>query len=65
MYGKCSSLDDALFFFYRMLKRNWVSWGAAIVGCVQNPPIYARVGAVYGNAEVRDMGEPAGLCQRL
>ncbi|KAF0928705.1 hypothetical protein E2562_006128 [Oryza meyeriana var. granulata] len=36
MYGKCRSLDDALFFFYGMPQRNWVSWGAAIAGCVQN-----------------------------
>lgn len=36
MYGKCSSLEDALFFFYAMPDKNWVSWGAAIAGCVQN-----------------------------
>ncbi|KAF6989552.1 hypothetical protein CFC21_006878 [Triticum aestivum] len=36
MYGKCSSLDDALFFFYGMPERNWVSWGAALAGCVHN-----------------------------
>ncbi|KAM0931037.1 hypothetical protein ACQ4PT_000545 [Festuca glaucescens] len=36
MYGKCSSLEDALFFFYAMPDRNWVSWGAAIAACVQN-----------------------------
>ncbi|XP_052133860.1 pentatricopeptide repeat-containing protein At3g02330, mitochondrial [Oryza glaberrima] len=36
MYGKCRSLDDALCFFYGMPERNWVSWGAAIAGCVQN-----------------------------
>jgi pentatricopeptide repeat protein len=35
MYGKCSSLEDALFFFSRIPERNWVSWGAAIAGCVQ------------------------------
>ncbi|KAL5225583.1 hypothetical protein ABZP36_012222 [Zizania latifolia] len=36
MYGKCGSLEDALCFFYGMPERNWVSWGAAIAGCVQN-----------------------------
>ncbi|XP_037411007.1 pentatricopeptide repeat-containing protein At3g02330, mitochondrial-like isoform X2 [Triticum dicoccoides] len=36
MYGKCSSLDNALFFFYGMPERNWVSWGAALAGCVHN-----------------------------
>lgn len=36
MYGKCRSLEEALCFFYGMPERNWVSWGAAIAGCVQN-----------------------------
>jgi pentatricopeptide repeat protein len=36
MYGKCRSLEDALRFFYGMVERNWVSWGAALAGCVQN-----------------------------
>jgi pentatricopeptide repeat protein len=36
MYGKCSSLEDGLFFFYAMPDRNWVSWGAAIAECVPN-----------------------------
>jgi pentatricopeptide repeat protein len=36
MYGKCRSLEDALRFFYGMAERNWVSWGAALAGCIQN-----------------------------
>ncbi|KAL6905270.1 hypothetical protein ACP4OV_002871 [Aristida adscensionis] len=36
MYGKCRSLEDALCFFHGMPEKNWVSWGAAIAGCVQN-----------------------------
>ncbi|KAL6641402.1 hypothetical protein ACP70R_019583 [Stipagrostis hirtigluma subsp. patula] len=36
MYGKCGNLEGALCFFYGMPERNWVSWGAAIAGCVQN-----------------------------
>jgi pentatricopeptide repeat protein len=36
MYGKCSSLEDALLFFSGMTEKNWVSWGAAIAECVPN-----------------------------
>ncbi|KAF8727981.1 hypothetical protein HU200_018553 [Digitaria exilis] len=36
MYGRCRSLQDAMYFFHGMGDRNCVSWGAAIAGCVQN-----------------------------
>ncbi|XP_017975619.1 PREDICTED: pentatricopeptide repeat-containing protein At3g02330 [Theobroma cacao] len=36
MYGKCRRLDDSIRFFYQMPEKNWVSWSAAISGCVQN-----------------------------
>nr|KJB48240.1 hypothetical protein B456_008G059500 [Gossypium raimondii] len=36
MYGKCRRLDDSIKFFYQMPEKNWVSWSAAIAGCVQN-----------------------------
>ena len=36
MYAKCKCLSDSLHFFSEMPERNWVSWSAAIGGCVQN-----------------------------
>ncbi|KAK1695655.1 hypothetical protein QYE76_012352 [Lolium multiflorum] len=36
MYGKCSSLEDALLFFSGMTEKKWVSWGATIAECAPN-----------------------------
>ncbi|KAL3525805.1 hypothetical protein ACH5RR_014177 [Cinchona calisaya] len=36
MYGKCKSLDECFQFFSELPEKNWVSWSAAIAGCVQN-----------------------------
>ncbi|KAJ0960725.1 hypothetical protein J5N97_001374 [Dioscorea zingiberensis] len=36
MYAKCKCLSDSLCFFNEMPEKNWVSWSAAIAGCVQN-----------------------------
>ncbi|KAL6551640.1 hypothetical protein OROGR_007794 [Orobanche gracilis] len=36
MYAKCKSLTESLGFFRAMPVKNWVSWSAAIAGCVQN-----------------------------
>ncbi|KAM0942604.1 putative tetratricopeptide-like helical domain superfamily, DYW domain-containing protein [Dioscorea sansibarensis] len=36
MYAKCKCLCDSLQFFSEMPEKNWVTWSAAIAGCVQN-----------------------------
>lgn len=36
MYAKCKCLCDSLQFFNEMPEKNWVTWSAAIAGCVQN-----------------------------
>ncbi|XP_027153075.1 pentatricopeptide repeat-containing protein At3g02330, mitochondrial isoform X1 [Coffea eugenioides] len=36
MYGKCKTLDECFQFFGELPNKNWVSWSAAIAGCVQN-----------------------------
>ncbi|TVU31850.1 hypothetical protein EJB05_23552, partial [Eragrostis curvula] len=53
MYGKCRSLEDGLRFFYGMAERNWVSWGAALAGCVQNEQ-YTRALELF--AEMQRLG---------
>lgn len=55
MYGKCGSLEDALFFFYGMPEKNWVSWGAAIAGCVQNEQ-YTRGFELFTEMQRSGMG---------
>ncbi|KAG6578527.1 Pentatricopeptide repeat-containing protein, mitochondrial, partial [Cucurbita argyrosperma subsp. sororia] len=36
MYAKCNKLEDSLSVFSELPDKNWVSWSAAIAGCVQN-----------------------------
>ncbi|ONK76697.1 uncharacterized protein A4U43_C03F31180 [Asparagus officinalis] len=36
MYAKCKNLSSSLYFFCEMPERNWISWSAAIGGCIQN-----------------------------
>lgn len=36
MYAKCNKLDDSLGVFSQLPDKNWISWSAAIAGCVQN-----------------------------
>ncbi|KAA0031278.1 pentatricopeptide repeat-containing protein [Cucumis melo var. makuwa] len=36
MYAKCNRLEDSLDVFSELPDKNWISWSAAIAGCVQN-----------------------------
>eukprot|EP01018_Ginkgo_biloba_P009890 Gb_09361 [translate_table: standard] len=36
MYAKCGSIEDARKLFWKMLKRNMVTWTAMVAGCTQN-----------------------------
>ncbi|KAM7486635.1 hypothetical protein LguiA_002644 [Lonicera macranthoides] len=41
MYAKCKKLKVSIHFFDEMPEKNWVSWSALIVGCVQNDEYFS------------------------